>query len=52
MPSAVLLLLLALFAGSVMGWGIKHLFEQQQRRKMREILQQEAQRPFSSGMMS
>jgi hypothetical protein len=37
------------FLGLLIGWGIKHVMEQRQRAKMREILQQDAQRPFSSG---
>jgi hypothetical protein len=35
--------------GIGIGWGIKHAVDVQQRRKMREILQKEAQRPFVSG---
>ena len=47
------MLLGALTAISALGgWGVKHAVEQRQRRKMREILQQEAQRPFSSGLPS
>ncbi len=37
------------FIGVGVGWGAKHLMDVQQRRKMREILQHEAQRPFVSG---
>ena len=35
--------------GMLIGWGLKHALEQRQRAKMREILQQDAQRPFMSG---
>ena len=36
--------------GALLGWGVKHVADSRQRRKMREILQQEAQRPFISGL--
>ena len=39
----------AITMGLLVGWGIKHSIEQRQRAKMRAILQQDAQRPFSSG---
>ena len=36
--------------GALLGWGVKHAADSRQRKKMREILQQEAQRPFISGL--
>lgn len=46
--NCLLLLLPVGLMGGLLGWWVRHLLEQRQRRKMREILQQEAQRPFSS----
>jgi len=48
--SALLLLAAVTIVGGLMGYGVKAAIEQRQRAKMREILQQEAQRPFSSGL--
>ena len=35
-------------AGMMLGWGVRYAVQQRQRAKMREILQQDAQRPFQS----
>ncbi|KOO29704.1 tenascin isoform 2 [Chrysochromulina tobinii] len=48
--TATLVLVVLASVGAGLGWGVRHALELRQRRKMREILQAEAQRPFSSGL--
>ena len=49
LASAVLVQLPVALVGLGIGWGFKYAAEQRQRAKMREILQQDAQKPFVSG---
>ena len=46
--SAILIQVPVVLVGLGIGWGIKYAAEARQRAKMREILQQDAQRPFAS----
>ena len=48
MAAAVLLQLPVIAVGVLVGWGGLHVAEQRQRARMREILKQDAQRPFAS----
>ena len=47
--TAILVQIPVALVGFGIGWGIKYANEARQRAKMREILQQDAQRPFASG---